>query len=1050
MPTTDLKRKLAAILSADVKGYSRLMGEDEEWTVRTLNTHKGAIRTLVGQHRGRVVDSPGDNLLAEFGSVVDAVQCAVEIQQVLKAKNALLPETRRMEFRIGINLGDVIEEEDRIYGDGVNIAARLEGLAEPGGICISETAYLQIENKLPLQYDFMGEHEVKNIARPVKAYRALLEPEARERVQGVGGRAQGKAVRRKASGARRKPILFGAVAAVVLIGAVAVWQFVISPKPPPVEKADPKKMAFPLPDKPSIAVLPFANLSDDPKQEFFADGMTEEIITTLSKSPHLFVIARNSTFTYKGKPVKINQVAEELGVRHVLEGSVRRSEDKVRITAQLIDALTGRHIWAERFDRELKDIFTLQDDVASRVMSALHAKMPAVHRLGETGRGTRNVEAFLKGMEAADSVFRFTKEGNARGRALYEEVIALDPNYARGYAGLALSRAAEVWLGTSQSPKESLGKAIELGERAVALDEKDAAAHAILAYLFAMTRQYDKAVSQAERALSLDPDSHSVLNNSGLALMFSSRPEEAVPLVEKAMRLNPFAAQSHVVLCGAYRFVGRYEEAFEQARRAVDLDPKNQIAQISLADASVRTGRDAETRAAAAEVLKINPRFSIEEYAKGLPYKDRSQVDGMIETLRRAGLPDKSPVEKADPQKMTLPLPDQPSIALLPFANMTQDPAQEPFCDGLTEEIITALSKTPKLFVIASNTTFTYKGKPVKVQQVAEELGVRYVLEGSVQKSGDRVRVMAQLIDALKGNHVWSERYDRELKDLFSVQDDITKNIITAVHVKLTDGEAARVFAKGTSNLHAYLKVSEAIWHTSQATKEGVLRAEQLAEEAIALDPTYAYAYLALGSVHGVRVWLGMSPSPGESMNRCIELMQKAVALDESSGPAHARLGYWLVMARQYDRAIAEGEKGMALDPNSEYVLQWYAATLTFAGRREEAIPLFREALRLNPKPPNVYYRHFGVALVGTGQYDEAISLMKKAIEREPNDTIAYVVLATSCQLAGREEEARTAAKELLRINPRFSLERFAQTTPHKDPAVTERVIEALRKAGLK
>src|SRR5512139_90542 len=295
MTTQEVKRKLAAILSADVKGYSRLMGEDEEWTLHTLNTYKGMMSSLIQQHRGSVVAAPGDNVLAEFASVVDAVQCAVEIQQVLRAKNAMLPENRRMEFRIGINLGDVIEEGDSIYGDGVNIAARIESLAEAGGICISGSAYEQIENKLPLKYDYLGEHEVKNIAKPVRVYRMQIEPEKPSQAK----------VKTKAEGKNWKYLTIAA-AVVVIIAAAALWQFVLRPSPPPVEKADPKKMAFLLPDKPSIAVLPFVNMSDDPKQEYFSDGITEEIITALSKVPKLFVIARNSTFTYKGKAVRVN------------------------------------------------------------------------------------------------------------------------------------------------------------------------------------------------------------------------------------------------------------------------------------------------------------------------------------------------------------------------------------------------------------------------------------------------------------------------------------------------------------------------------------------------------------------------------------------------------------------------------------------------------------------------------------------------------------------------------------------------------------------------
>jgi adenylate cyclase len=406
--------------------------------------------------------------------------------------------------------------------------------------------------------------------------------------------------------------------------------------------------------------------------------------------------------------------------------------------------------------------------------------------------------------------------------------------------------------------------------------------------------------------------------------------------------------------------------------------------------------------------------------------------------------------EAASIDKMAFPLPDRPSIAVLPFSNMSDDSNQVFFCDGLTEQIIFALSRTRKMFVIAGSTAFAYRGRTVSAGQVCEELGVQYVLEGSVQKSSDRLRITAKLIDGLKGSHLWSERYEGDIKDYFLIQDDIAKKIVTAVHVELTDGELARMLGKGTADLQAYLKVSEALWHVGHSTREGVLRAEQLAEEAITIDPEYAYAYVALGSAQGVRVWLGISHSPGESLRRCIELLQKAVSLDESSGVAHGHLGYWLVVARQYDRAIAAVEKAITLDPALPSVLNNYAATLTFAGRREEAIPYFREALRINPKPSNTFFRHFGVALRDSGRHEEAIEIAKKALAQEPHDILAYIVLASACQLAGREQEARDAVQELIRIHPSFSLERIAQTTPHKDREVADRFIEALRKAGLK
>jgi TolB-like protein/class 3 adenylate cyclase len=358
MTQEGFKRKLTAILYADVVGYSRLMGEDEEATVRTLTSYREILITLIQQHNGRVIDSPGDNLLAEFASVVDAVQCAVAVQKEIKARNDELSENRRMQFRIGINLGDVIQEEDRIYGDGINIAARLEGLAEPGGICISKTAFDHIESKLPYGYDFIGDQTVKNIAKPLSAYRVKMEP----RITVAGEKERAKLV----PFWRKKAILAGGVALVVVFIVAVIWNFYF--RPPPMEFASVEKMAFPLPDKPSIAVLPFNNLSGDPTQDYIADGISENIISALSKISEMFVIASNSMFTYKGKPVKVQQVSEELGVRYVLEGSAQKIGNRIRITAQLIDATTGHHLWTERYDRDMKDLFALQDEITHKIL----------------------------------------------------------------------------------------------------------------------------------------------------------------------------------------------------------------------------------------------------------------------------------------------------------------------------------------------------------------------------------------------------------------------------------------------------------------------------------------------------------------------------------------------------------------------------------------------------------------------------------------------------------------------------------------------------------
>ena len=385
MSQEGFKRKLAAILSADVEGYSRLMDDDEEATVRTLTSYRTAITDLVQQYRGRIIDTPGDNILADFTSVVDAVNCAVEIQRELAERNAALPDNRKMQFRIGVNLGDVIDEDGRIYGDGVNIAARVESLAEAGGICISGRAHDQVENKLGLEYEDLGKHEVKNISRPIQVYRVLSYP----------GAAAHRVVQAKESlGRKWRKIGLSAAAIVIVAVALGIWQFYL--RQSAVEPALVEKMAYPLPEKPSIAVLPFDDMSGDPNQDYFCDGLTENMITALSKTPKMFVIARNSTFTYKGKAVKVNQIAEELGVQYVLEGSVRKEGDRVRITAQLIDALTGHHLWAEKYDRELKEIFSLQDEITKKIISSLQVKLTEGEQAYVYAKGTDNLEAYLK------------------------------------------------------------------------------------------------------------------------------------------------------------------------------------------------------------------------------------------------------------------------------------------------------------------------------------------------------------------------------------------------------------------------------------------------------------------------------------------------------------------------------------------------------------------------------------------------------------------------------------------------------------------------------
>jgi adenylate cyclase len=630
MTEKSLDRKLRAILSADVKGYSRLMGEDEEHTIKTITAYRETFFSLISKHKGRVVDSPGDNILAEFASALNAVNSAIEIQKTLKEKNVDLPDNRKMEFRIGINLGDIVQEGDRIYGDGVNVAARIEGLADPGGVCISRNVCDQVKKKLTnLGYEYIGAHDVKNISEPVRVYKILTEPEYAGKV--IGEETPKPAWPRTATAAL---VILGILACVLV-----VWN--LYTRRPTIEPASVEKMAFPLPDKPSIAVLPFDNLTGDPQQEYFSDGMTEEIITALSKVPNLLVIARNSTFSYKGKPVRIRQVAEDLGVRYVLEGSVQREGNRVRVTAQLIDAVKGHHLWAERYDRELKDTFALQDDITGNILSALAVKLTKGEQATIRPKGTDNLEAYLKELQAIWYLQRRTKEGNFRARQLAEEAMALDPEYAAVYITLAFCSIHDVFYGWSKSGKESLEQAFELAQKAISLDESSPIAYVLLSSVYMFKKQYEKAIAEAELAIAFDPNGDSAYSQLGTVLQMVGRPQEAIAPLEKAIRLNPNGPSLYFRRLGsAYRDIGRYEEAIVQLKKAIKLTPDSLYPHIGLAATYSLSGRDKEARAEVSEVLKIQPKISLKRLAKRVAYKNQADIDRLINALRKAGLPE--------------------------------------------------------------------------------------------------------------------------------------------------------------------------------------------------------------------------------------------------------------------------------------------------------------------------------------------------------------------------------------------------------------------------
>ena len=577
-------RKLAAILHADVKGYCLLMADDEIATLKTLHAYLSIFSDYIQKHRGRVVGTEGDAILADFASVVDAVQCAVEVQEILNAKNSELPQNRRLQFRIGINLGDVIEKDGDIYGDGVNIAARIEGLADPGGVCLSRSAYDQIKKKLRFGFKYLGEHHVKNISEPIKTYKVLMDCESHL----------------------------------------------------PLEHE-----SVELPDKPSIAVLPFTNMSYDSSQEYFSDGLTEQIINGLCKVSNLFVIARNSSFAYKGKAVNVKQIAKELGVRYILEGSVQKANSRVRITAQLIDATSGFHMWSDTYDRELEDIFAFQDEITLKIIEAMHVNLT----FGEQARlwkgSTLNIQALDKHMRGADYIFRYNEKNNKQAQGFFREAISIDTEYASAYVFLGYTHMLDLLYGWSKSPKNSFEKAKKNVEKAISLNASLDMSHTLLGWIYLFERQHEKAIKEAELAIELNPNGAEAHAHYGFILLCSDMTELSIKILKRALRLNPIPPPHYYIfLAMAYRIIGQYDKAIELSHKCL-IDNANQLAQyLTLAASYCAVNRIEEAKLAVKEVLSISPSFSVEYYGRMLPYKNQATLDDYIKALRKAGLPD--------------------------------------------------------------------------------------------------------------------------------------------------------------------------------------------------------------------------------------------------------------------------------------------------------------------------------------------------------------------------------------------------------------------------
>lgn len=592
MANERLDRRLAAVLAADVAGYSRLMGVDEEGTLALLKTvRKTIVDPSISAHRGRIVKTTGDGMLVEFGSAVDAARCAADVQRGMIDQNADLPIDKRVEFRIGIHVGDIIFDDNDIFGDGVNIAARLEGISDAGGVCISDDAYRQIRGKVEIVFDDIGPQTLKNIAEPMRAWRIRIDADASQ--------ARSQQVTRESR-------------------------------------------LLSMPDKPSIAVLPFQNMSGDVEQEYFADGMVEDIITGLSRSRSLFVIARNSTFTYKGKVVDIRQVGRELGVRYVLEGSVRKAGNRIRITGQLIEASTGNHIWADRFDAELQDIFDLQDRITSSVIGAIYPSIRSAEIERSSRKMPQDLNAYDYAMRAMPHVWALEKDESAKAVQLLDQAIALDPKYPLALSLAGWCHAQRAVYNWADNISESQALALTLAERAAELSGDDPLILAVLGAVHTFVRNYGTARVLLERAIALDPSGAWSWSRLGWLENYADRPEQALEKFERSLRLSPLDPMNfnnYVGMGSAHEISENYDKAASFYLRAIDERPHAIWIYRNLASSLAGAGRMEEARKAYAEVMRSYPELTIAKFKQAMVFSPAA-LDRMAGNLRKLGLPE--------------------------------------------------------------------------------------------------------------------------------------------------------------------------------------------------------------------------------------------------------------------------------------------------------------------------------------------------------------------------------------------------------------------------
>ena len=915
------------------------------------------------------------------------LETAVAIQEQLTIRNKDKPDDKKVQIRIGLNMGEVMQDRGEIFGDGVNLAARLEAAAQPGGICISSFVYELLVGKNEILFQDGGEESFKNIDKPIHIYHWHPESEELNNV---------------------------------------------------VVKSKPHK-------KPAVAVLPFINMSSDPDQEYFCDGMTEDIIAALSRSNWFNVISRNLTFAYKGVSPDIQEVAQKFAVNYVLEGSVRSQADSIRINVQLIDATNGNHVWVERFNRKRENEFAIQDEIAQQVASILSERV-----WQDIAKNVTHIQADLYGpyefaFLGIEAVHHLDPVEITKGKEHLKKALQLDADLIFAHLALGFCYLCD-WAFWDDPSDQALDKADEHALKLQSLAPEDAQTYRLLSRVLTLKHQYDEASQCVERALRINPNDGDIIANKGLFLLYCGHHEESIVWFDKVLALHELTPHTIDIMqywkALAYFIGGKYQIAISTLKAISGLE---YVRNLLFASCYAQLDEADKAKESCNYLLEIRPNLQLSDIGLCENFRRKEDYNHLYRALEKAGVP------QISKQTSDLKLPDKPSIAILAFENMSNDSEQDFFAEGISEDIITLLSKFRSFFVIARNSAFAFKGQAIDAKLVSQKLGVQYIVEGSVRKAGAKVRITAQLIDAINDKHLWAERYDRDLEDIFAVQDEVTQAIVSMIEPQLISAERQLARRKPTENLNAWECYQRGLWHIFQYKHENTITALEFQEKAISLDPEFAGPYAAIAFSMYVHLLMGNSQNRQADMDRGLQAGLRAVALDESDPFAHVGLGRIHIMCGQHDLAIACFDRALQLNPSFALAHYGKAHSLWHCGRADEAVASHNEAIRLSPRDPLmwVFLASKAIALVMLKKYEQAIEISKQAQNFPVTGIWAYLGQLSALGLLERYDEAQVALNRVLQIQPNLSQSFIKQALPITHVPSRKHFFNGLEKAGV-